>query len=531
MQAINQPNPQPGHLSLAARLAKTQVSTDNLTKLAVHFTTVFATANMFIAATTHPAVPGRPMLAGAKFFQTRYPVDSVIFVPVSFAEDGTPNATSQDFVMDAALIMLKPSGPTATTFTIVGFEPAHFEDSAANTIGRVGDKVFVDSTTPIKGVAAGDAVVHAILEHAAEGNARAVPLAPPPADGSHAALLEMMASGHNATTRTLFKKLVAMAPLFEHPDEWNKIFAIGADEGVGTAKDFTPQMAIAFFKNSLRNLQRDVLDPKTDIYSDKDIWLIYQFLFGDSGDDKVSLRAFNLTPGYDPKSKSFDLATAQQCTRTFTKFLGMTHGQNSRLAAMFAYMVNGVLDSVDFDPTDGARFLLLVHHLLSLVPSAPTQCALCVPPKTPFEWLADQWTITRNSRVIVEHEQTYVRAQLRELKRSAGGGPKTSATEHTAFTPVTSKKTKRGANRESTPERAPPPKPATPRRASVEEIRAWNAKRPAFLGPDEKVMCKQVANGQQCTNPRCRSNDAYTNDDLTKMAAVRAWAKKSPFGK
>jgi hypothetical protein len=506
---------------------------DRASRQWTHVTQLVPTAAVFATAVANHAGV-RVVLQGSKFFQTRFPANGVVVLPLSVGDDGLPDTTLDGILGGAPIALLKSVGPHA--LEICAFSPDNAVDSPFNVFGRVGAKVFLDPTCLIKGVQVGDAVADVMLTHAEQGNAPPLPAPPAPADGQ-AALLEMMATGHNATTRTLYKALVPLAFGYDDPRFWTALFATGyTGDGLGTAKDFTPAHAIDTFKSCLRDMQRaTTLDPKTNIYSDKEILLLFTYKFGSSGDDKVSLKPFNLAADYDPKAKTFTLAAAQQCVRTYAKFVNLTHGPAGRMAGLILFMMNCLLDSVDFDPSDGARLLVLVHNQLALVPLAPTECLRCDPPVQPMDWLHSRWSLTRESPVILQHEATYMKAQIRDLsakraaEAAAAGGaagaedtadPTTGAFKRVKHTPQL---------KNTTPTRTT--KPAAPRRASLEEIRKWNEQRPAFLGKDEKVMCKQVARGQQCTNPRCRSNDAYTNDDPAKMAAVRSWAKKSPFGK
>ena len=483
-----------------------------------------STTNTLQTAATQ-VVPPRLIMTGASVISRVAP--SLKFViSMTLSADATESATTLQGLVDNEPLAICQVNPDGASATILGHDGA---DGEPPVTFKVGKSFFL--RTPIsKLIKLGDDVAATIAEHLADHQGNPAPPLPIP-DGPGAApqLANQLATfATGASTRATFTLRLTLLWLFDTPELFNKFCCPGADppNAPGTLATYSPPQEVITYKDALRQLQPGKLHAATDFLTEAVAQYIHGFQFG-PGKDQTSVRIFAalLPEGHDTKADKkapLPLTVAITCARYLAKYCAIVFGPT--LGALISALATAIQDAVDFEPTHGARFLLLFEALLDRVHLVPSP----LPPTfgSKRDWLAHEWDVTADSAIIATHKAAFMADKLKALEKA-------TATLDDGFTAVGSKRQRRG--RETTPERpradrdrADKPKP----RASLKEVRAWHDKRPSFVGADERVMCKAVAMGRECTNPNCRSNHKWAEGKPdAEIKAVTAWVKASPYGK
>lgn len=484
------------------------------------------------------AAPGDRAILEGSTVKTSFDVGSLHVFPLQVGEQ---TFTAESVKNDATILAIA-QGVSPTSAKVLALDPTDSAGSA-HVWAPVGTVVHFEGA--VKTIKLHPVTSDAVLE-ALQGNAP-LPVADPNNPGAQAAAI--VDARTSPTTRSDHGQAQRRMWLFDTLALFNGIYYPGHPDSA------TPGLLDTFVKNHLnqlapgifRDIQNGRIDSKTNVLSAAKVTAYLDGVYGD-GANQVSVADFNLTRETIARAH---LTVPHVLARfeTYRRFVTATNGPV--YAAAVEKLFKDIRDVLYFDDEEGDRLLVVLEGFLNM---ANDVVAL---PAIPDGFTARRhylfqglWNVTWNSRHIQEYIQSWTQKRMRSMEAAASQHPPRSYAAAAASN-VSADPNSGSAKRPKTDTRRPAAAPSTysrdtrsggsasggaapaPRlKVTKEQHDEWMAKKPAWLPPGERVMCRAVASGRPCPLGRnCRSNDAYTVADPARMAEVKAWAADSPYGK
>ena len=480
------------------------------------------------------AFPNRRAIVAHSQAANNFAHEDTFLVPLGDGVDGAGlpicNVTVQSLATTnsfAILVVKNPPTLTSGVLTLVATSPAGAIDQAINFLGPIGSTIHFDLDANVDQMLEAGPTVKRIANEELrriEGNLNP-PIHQPVGLGGPA--VEIAAAISNATISAADKRrhqeIAVNIESFDNMALFNAFYS-PSHEGPDRAPPQAVQISAAkkTMVSAFNNASRNRIS-------------MASFMFSDTQQESLAMGRFGRGPGQisvqditrEDDKQPLTVTKVERCLRDLAAAWEVTHGPIA--ASTMRTMGSAVREAMELEESQGTELAKVIDYYLNIYHRIP---AVLPPGITRAQHVTQEYQITHQTAAVVEFKASLVQKALKDNKEAmekiaeqakafkvspsptfSHGSPVRVGKPKTAVSPAATKSAE---------------KPFVP--ATVEAIAEWKTRRPAFLAPDEKVMCKKTATtGQPCNRAFCKHNDAYKAPDEAKQQQVVEWVKNSPF--